>query len=858
MARQREQSGPGADAKPTRLSQVRVRARVAIAWVRAKPLPRGLMILLPLAAVIAGGAAWRLSRAGASAEAPTLEILLKEVADEDFQAAHAIAEDLRAAPNPTSRQEGLPLFVRGARLAAEAAARFDPEEQRALYRAAAGSFRQSDELGLPSELEEKAFLQAAVCLNLSGRYAASVQFLEEGVADGRTPNSIIHRLMAEGYARLPNPQWGKSLTHYDLALNDESLSSEDRLAMILERIDVLLAADRLEEAREALNPLIVAESPHASRIRLLQAKLLVRQAQQPAAPDVEREAADNAKAATLAEAIQLLEEVRQQSAIDRFERRQADYLQCVCLRELGDLSAALKQFSAMRRLHAGTPSGLSAGLGEAELLQHLGRDAEAVEAYQRLLAESPIPIYYSNPWMSLDGFRARLLAAYARWLGQQKHAEAIDLTRVFPAVFPADRAMILRAEAHADRAQRLADDVARLSPHEREAAQKQAWREHRLAGIAYARLALLRIGTREYPEDVWQSAQSYLRGRDFSHAARMFELYLEQDGAPHTPDAQTQLGEALMSLGDLDRALEMLQAVMSLHAEHPAVYRARVLAAQTHLELADAAAAKSLLRENLEHEALTPQSLEWRDSLFLLGEASFRQGKLFEAESRKAGVDGPGTEAIKAGMAKLQQAHDACREAAQVLEEALARYPNAPQALRARYYLGEAYREAAKHPRKRLATITLDATRNSVEREMQEELAKAVNAYSELIDRLTWREKSTEVNAAAAPLTAVERGMLRNAYFGRADALFDLGRYEEAIRAYTLAANRYQNEPSALEAFLQIAACHRRMRRPAEARGVLEQAKVILSRLDPGADFLGATRYGPGQWEELLDILLVN
>jgi tetratricopeptide (TPR) repeat protein len=104
-------------------------------------------------------------------------------------------------------------------------------------------------------------------------------------------------------------------------------------------------------------------------------------------------------------------------------------------------------------------------------------------------------------------------------------------------------------------------------------------------------------------------------------------------------------------------------------------------------------------------------------------------------------------------------------------------------------------------------------------------------------------------------LTETEQAMLRNAFFGSADALFDLGRYEEAIRAYTLAANRYQNEPAALEAFVQIASCHRRMKRPGEAKGVLEQAKVVLTRIDPNVPFERTTRYERKQWEELLNLL---
>jgi tetratricopeptide (TPR) repeat protein len=207
-------------------------------------------------------------------------------------------------------------------------------------------------------------------------------------------------------------------------------------------------------------------------------------------------------------------------------------------------------------------------------------------------------------------------------------------------------------------------------------------------------------------------------------------------------------------------------------------------------------------------------------------------------------------------LEKLQRSYEASREAAKALDEALQRYPDAPQSLRAWYLLAEAHRTAAKYPRTRLSSIALEATRTAVEREMQGELAKAVDAYTELIARLSGREKSGELTGVPAPtLSAVELAMLRNAYFGSADALFDLGRYEEAIRTYTLAANRFQNEPAALEAFVQIASCYRHLRRGSEAGGVLEQAKIVLERISPDADFERTTRYGREQWADLLNLL---
>jgi len=101
-----------------------------------------------------------------------------------------------------------------------------------------------------------------------------------------------------------------------------------------------------------------------------------------------------------------------------------------------------------------------------------------------------------------------------------------------------------------------------------------------------------------------------------------------------------------------------------------------------------------------------------------------------------------------------------------------------------------------------------------------------------------------------------ELAIIRNCYFGKADALFDLGRYEDAAFAYSAATNRYQHEPESLEAYVQVAACYRRLNRTAEARGTLEQARVVLRRIRADADFKRTTRFNREEWGQMIDWLV--
>jgi tetratricopeptide (TPR) repeat protein len=131
---------------------------------------------------------------------------------------------------------------------------------------------------------------------------------------------------------------------------------------------------------------------------------------------------------------------------------------------------------------------------------------------------------------------------------------------------------------------------------------------------------------------------------------------------------------------------------------------------------------------------------------------------------------------------------------------------------------------------------------------MHEELLAASAMYAKIIAGLSAEQD-------AAPLDPRAADILRNAYFLAADVLFDLGRYDEAIQAYSNASNRYQSRPEALEALVQIASCYRQLNQPAKARSTIEQAKLMLRRIPTETEFDKTTRYSRDEWVTLLNFL---
>ena len=102
---------------------------------------------------------------------------------------------------------------------------------------------------------------------------------------------------------------------------------------------------------------------------------------------------------------------------------------------------------------------------------------------------------------------------------------------------------------------------------------------------------------------------------------------------------------------------------------------------------------------------------------------------------------------------------------------------------------------------------------------------------------------------------ASRNSLLRNSLFARGSILHAMHRYDDAIRAHQTAIASFPNSPAALDAYLQIVDCYRRLRRGPEAKGTLEQAKLMLNRLPDDAGFESVSNYSRQEWARLLDTL---
>ena len=776
------------------------------------------------------------------------EILLAEALSRldagEFQEARELATTLRELQDASSAERGAALYILGGVVLHEAEQHPQPDQRHILYLVASRYLEEAHIHGFPAGREADGLLQLARALNRSARHAPALPILQEALSANPDRAAELRRLLAESSLYHRPPKLVQALAHVRSWLAMADLQPGERQAALLLEGRVLLGLGKIVEAQASLAT-IPADSPALADAVMLRAEAALQAARQARAqgPDLPEPIRQS-----LVTAVAALESLSSTPNVDREQLPPAQLFVGQCREMLGDRRAAAAHFDRLRRARFGRPEGTLATLFLAEFAREEGRPEEALEHYLRAIQQAGPRETYQNPWLPWEELEARLEAANADLVRTGHYSAAIAIAAAMAPLAPEETTLRLQVAAHEAWAQKLLEQADTQTALQAEVTRAEARGHFRQAGAQGERLAALRLATRHYVDDLARAGQHFQQGQGFRQAVRVYREFLRQNPPERVPESLVGLGESLLALGETDEALASLARCRDDFPSHPATYRARLLESRGWQEKGDLARAKDLLLENLYRHALTPKSSDWRDALYALGQLLYREACELETKSRVAGINALDPELKKDGLKLLEQSYATFQEAVHTLTEAVQRYPTAAQAVQARYWIAESYRHAAIWPRKKLTVTSIETSRLALNRQIQQELDAALVEYQSLIADLS-NEQTLERR------TPVEVAMLRNCYFGRADALFDLGRYEEAIRAYSDATNRYQHDPESLEAYVQIATCYRRLRRPNEARGTLEQARVVLQRIKPDADFLRTTRLDRQQWSDLLSWL---
>lgn len=794
------------------------------------------------------GLSWLLTPGETPPETPPedpCQLALAELDNDRFPLVREMAYKLSDISALPPKDWGVPSYLLGVAAAKEADQSSDAITRRSESRIAAKYLEECRERGYPEGREAEGAFWLAQSLVGAQRYTAAIPALRAAYDLNFARRHELAPMLAAAYLGASSPQPREALIWSDRHLANKLLNREEREAALVQRANILAALDQPAEARAALAE-VPPESPSHAEALLAAARVLLREAE-PKAATKEKPAETPTPEAAHAARTQAMKTLRQVLALTRLPQRThhaAAYLLGLALWQDHDLKAALAQFARVRRTSGGEPEALAATLAEAEVSAALQADpTETTDLYLDAFQLAAKPVDSDNPWLTTADLEERAIGGYRKFLEAGQFDWAAKLAAALPAFVAKWKRLHLVAETEVAWAKKLLTEAEPLKEEDAAKLREQACLHYRSAAKAFGEAAQQRIAEREYPDDMWACADCYWLGRGYRQAQASLEKFLESGAGSRTPDALVRLAEVQLALGQSDRCLATIGRALEDYPKHPVTYRARLIAAQAGVQEGKLEQARQWLLDNLENEHLTPKSLEWRDALFALGEVLYKEGTLLDAQVRLTNTDQARADEKAALAAKLDKSHQLLVDATRRLAEAVERYPDAPQRIEAEYFLAEAHRMASRVPRERLASATIESTRHGLADEMRRQLLAAIEHYAALQTRLNERHRPT----------LSEQRMLRNCYFAQGGAWFDLGEYRKAIDAYSTATNLYQNDPAALEAYVQIANCYRRLSRPFDARAMVEQAKTVLKNMPQGAKFDATTRFSREEWTRLLD-----
>lgn len=341
------------------------------------------------------------------------------------------------------------------------------------------------------------------------------------------------------------------------------------------------------------------------------------------------------------------------------------------------------------------------------------------------------------------------------------------------------------------------------------------------AYIAYSR-ALTLTDDKGYGDAMWKGVGLYELAGNTQSVISSLELFVaERPDDSLAPDALLRLGRAYQAAGLFDKAISAYQRNQFRYPNSLAASKSAVPLAQAYIAQGPDSYGKAekVLHSVIDNNPLlTPESEEFRQALFELGQLFYRTNRFEEA------------------IAKL--------------EEFVQRYPNDEHLGELLFLMGDSYRKSANALDAKLASATASAA------DVKQVAVDPQEANNARRDRLTKAkalyDRVVDLYKTKQPTREVDQLYLKLAHFYRADCLYDLGQYADAIQLYDAAAFRYQEDPSALAAYVQIVNAYCALGKIDEAKTANERAKWLLRRIPPESFTNGTFSMPKAYWEQWL------
>ncbi|MDP9173005.1 MAG: tetratricopeptide repeat protein [Planctomycetota bacterium] len=374
---------------------------------------------------------------------------------------------------------------------------------------------------------------------------------------------------------------------------------------------------------------------------------------------------------------------------------------------------------------------------------------------------------------------------------------------------------------YSKRAEQLQATIADAMPADKIRRQQQVRELRTKAGDAYITQSrgLTLTDDKGYADALWKGVDLYDSAGNVQAVITALELFVaERPEDRMAPDALLRLGKAYQVAGLFDKAIDAYQ-------RNQFRYPKSLAASKSAVPLAEAYAAKGpeyylkaekVLRGVVENNPLIdPSAEEFRQALGELAQLYYRTNRYEEAIAR--------------------------------LQEMTERYPNDDKKPQLIFMMADSYRKSASLLDLKLASAQPATGAGATD------VAEAVSAKKDrLLKARGLYDQVVDLYHAGNPSADLDKLYQKLAYFYRADCMYDLGSYEDAIKLYDTAAFSYQNDPSSVSAYVQIVNSYFALGKTEEAKAANNRAKWMLKHMPPEAFQDGSFSMPKKYWDQWL------
>jgi tetratricopeptide (TPR) repeat protein len=671
-------------------------------------------------------------------------------------------------------------------------------------------------------------------VGVPANYQRIIEQTELGLAQGAVPDAAVHRRLAENYEALGDAD--HAIEHYRLAI---AMDSQHSLSLWRKMIELQISTDQEADADVALDEYLrMPEISDAERAWALQqrAAILIDQRKFAEArrllndalgldTDPVNQGQFNFQLGYCAycegqfdDAERYLRLARDELRITHPQDADAAYYLGRIYQDRGDAATAQSFYEAVLMGHPESPIAPLAklGRGDCRIMQN-ETDAGLEDLHDVAVEAQRHETRGRDKTAAIEGLHLATDALVDR----EDYQSALEVLADEEAIDPNPRPGFYSrlARVYEKRADQLEESIADATPTDKIRREQQVRDMRTKAGdayIVYSR-SLTVLDDKGYADALWRGVDCYDRAGNLEALISTLELFVaERPEDRLAPDALLRLGQACQAAGLFDKAIDAYQRNQIFYPKSLAASKSAVPLAQAYIAKGTTyytRAEKTLLSVVENNPRVDPSAEEFRQSLHDLAWLYYHEGRYEEAVARAQEL----TDRYPADEGKPQMIFlmaDSYRKSAELLDVKLASAQTASSTTSPLTASSSGVTTEGS-----ASGASLDVA--EVMSAKRDRLAKSRALYDQVID----------LYRAAPPSTDLDKLYQKMAYFYRADDMYDLGSYDEAIKLYDAAAFSYQNDPSSVAAYVQIVNSYIALGKPDEAKAANNRAKWMLQHM---------------------------